>query len=79
MDYILDLDVETFNELVESCIRIEYMEKQEAAWTAMIAAQGRDKDMKKWTRQWDKIIYGANTKPKDVGDLNAFIREVGSF
>ena len=39
MDYILDLDVETFNELVESCIRIEYMEKQEAAKHGCVGLQ----------------------------------------
>lgn len=45
----------------------------------MIAAQGREKDMKRWIRQWNDIIYGSDSKSKDVGDLDAFIREVGSF
>ena len=58
LDTVLDFDVETFNELLESVLRNQYHEKIESAWTAMVAAQGDHKGMKKWVDQWAKVLRG---------------------
>lgn len=80
LDDILDFDLETFNELLESVLRNEYHQKTEAAWTAMIAAQSTSKEMKKWVGQWSKILRGgseASAQDKQVGDLDEFLKLFG--
>lgn len=74
MEYILDFDIETFNELLESVLRNEYSQKTEAAWTAMVAAQGSHKAMKSWVGQWKKIMHRevAETDPQD-NNLREFL------
>lgn len=80
LDAVLDLDVDTFNDMVEASLRVEYMDKIEHAWTLMVAAQGKDSDMKKWTKRWKDVIYGKDGAASDptVGNLNDFIKAFGS-
>ncbi len=75
MDYILDFDLETFNELLESVLRTEYHEKTEAAWTMMAAAQGTHKAMKSWVGQWAKILRGGASQKEEAqsGNLDDFL------
>jgi hypothetical protein len=78
LDAVCDLDIETFNELFGAVIRIEYIEKTEAAWTTMVAAQGDHKSMKKWTGQWTGLIQDEDPqKAQGAGDLNAFLDRFG--
>lgn len=67
-----DLDLLTFNALLTSVIRVTYIQRTEAAWTAMIAAQGQQKVMEKWVKQWAKQA-GQETKSSGLADfLKAF-------
>ncbi len=77
---VLDFDIETFNELLESVLRNEYHEKIERAWTGMVAAQGAHKDMKNWVSQWTKILRhsDADEKEKQSGNLDDFLKLFGS-
>lgn len=72
LEGVLDLDVVTFNALVVGVVRVEYRDKAESAWTAMIAAQGKEKDMRKWLRQWEEA---AGTKKS--GTASDFLRDFG--
>ena len=78
MDYILDFDIETFNELLQSVLRVDYHEKTENAWTMMIAAQADSKAMKKWVGQWSKILRGGGAEQeKQKGNLDDFLNLFG--
>lgn len=75
---MLDLDIDTFNDMVEASLRVEYMDKIEDAWTRMIASQGKDSDMKKWTKRWKDIVYGKDQQADpSVGNLDDFIKAFG--
>lgn len=82
LDDILDFDIETFNELLESVLRNEYHQKTEKAWTDMIAAQSSTKTMSKWVGQWAKALRGGQeSSDKDqqaAGNLDDFLKLVGS-
>lgn len=79
LETILDFDIETFNELLESVLRNEYHQKTEAAWTMMVAAQGSQKSMKQWVGQWSKILRGgASQKDQQAGNLDDFLKLFGS-
>lgn len=71
---VLDLDVLTFNALVETLLRMEYHEKIEMAWTLMVASQGREKDMRKWVARWEDIAG-----LKRAGTARDFLKDFGSF
>lgn len=82
MEYILDLDLETFNELLESMLRTEYHQKTEQAWTMMVAAQGDHKAMTNWVGQWAPILRGgiSSTKQESAsnGNLSEFMDMMGT-
>lgn len=82
LDDVLDFDIETFNELLESVLRNEYHQKTESAWTAMVAAQGDHKGMKKWVSQWGKILRGgvgsSDQDKQEDNNLGAFLDLMGS-
>ena len=67
-----DLDILTFNALLTSVLRVTYSQRTEAAWTAMIAAQGTQKSMKDWVKPWSKV-GGKEQK----GNLAGFLALVG--
>ncbi len=73
LDYVLDLDLLSFDSLVSSLDRAICFEKNEAAWTSLLAAQGGSKDMKKWAKRWD-------VQPRDPAsqnDLGRFLTKFG--
>jgi len=79
LDHVLDFDIETFNELLESVLRNEYHEKTERAWTALVAANGDSKKMKEWVGQWAKILRGkASDQEQQAGNLDEFLQLFGS-
>lgn len=82
LDDVLDFDIETFNELLESVLRNEYHQKTESAWTAMVAAQGNQEGMKKWVAQWGKILRGGQESTEQgqqtENNLDAFLDLMGS-
>ncbi len=81
MDDILDYDIETFDELLKSVLRINYHEKTEHAWTLMVASQADQKTMKKWVGQWAKILRGGEDsvgQEKQQGNLDEFLTLMGS-
>jgi len=68
-----DLDLLTFNALLTSVIRVTYTHRTEAAWTALIAAQGTKESMEKWVGGWERAITGEKPKKKGMMDfLKAF-------
>jgi len=80
LEAILDFDIETFNEMLESVLRVEYHEKIERAWTMMVAAQGDQKSMQKWVGQWSKITRGGAqgvAQDKQSNNLDAFLSAFG--
>lgn len=70
-----ELDILTFNALLSSVIRVTYNQRTEAAWTAMIAAQGTQKSMKDWVKGWARLMGKGDDKKN--GDLGAFLKQVG--
>lgn len=74
LEAIGDLDILTFNALLSSVIRTTYNQRTEAAWTAMIAAQGTQRSMQKWVKAWEKAVTGGG---ETKGDLGAFLKQVG--
>lgn len=80
LEAILDFDIETFNEILESVLRVEYHEKIERAWTMMVAAQGDHKSMKQWVGQWSKITRGGESgveQDNQANNLDAFLKAFG--
>ena len=73
LEEIGDLDLLTFNALLTSVIRVTYIQRTEAAWTAMIAAQGQQKDMDKWVKQWRE----ASGEKKKSGGMSDFLKAFG--
>ena len=55
---VLHLDLLSFQSVHDSLCRLEAAEKNEQAWTSMIAAQGQSKAMKDWTKPWVKRSQG---------------------
>jgi len=77
LDAVLDLDHETFDELFESILRLEYLDKTERAWTMMIAAQGRHDNMKKWVAGWNGLTKSGVEDVGEANQLNDFIKLFG--
>lgn len=73
---VLDLTTLEFNRLLESTMRLVYSERIEAAWTAMIAAQGKDKEaMEQWVEPWNQIV---NPEHTPANDMEKFISDFGA-
>jgi len=73
-----DLDLLTFNALLQSVMRVNNTLRTERAWTAMIAAQGTQKGMNSWLRGFDKAaekVGAIKTKKSGLLDL---VRDFGS-
>lgn len=77
LDSILDLDHETFDEMFNSVLRIEYLEKTEHAWTMMIAAQGRHDSMKKWVGGWSTLTEADTSTKQPQNQLDEFLKLFG--
>jgi len=71
LGFVLDLDMARFNAAVESVLRLKYRDKTEDAWTAMIAAQGEQKTMKKLVKAWTPVTG------EHVDDQAEFLKRVG--
>jgi hypothetical protein len=71
---IADLDLLTFNALLLSAMRVSSNLKTEAAWTAMIAAQGTEEVMTNWVKGWQKK---ANPDQVAKNDISRLIKDVG--
>jgi len=78
LDAVLDLDHETFDELFNSVLRIEYLEKTERAWTMMIAAQGGHDNMKKWVGGWATLTEADASTKQAPNQLDDFLKLFGS-
>lgn len=68
------LDLLTFNALLTSAMRVTYNQRTEAAWTAMIAAQGTQKSMAKWVKGWQKAT--GQDRQRKAG-ITEFLRDFG--
>lgn len=79
MEQILDLDYEMFDQCIQSMLRIQYHDKTEAAWTAMIAAQGKHDSMKDWVAGWEAALSGKDATQEGVRrDQARFFELMGS-
>jgi hypothetical protein len=74
LDYVMDLDLPSFDSLVQSMNRLTASDKTEQAWTSMIAAQASGKEMKKWAKRWEAA---ASSTAQPDNDAAALRRRVG--
>lgn len=74
---IADMDLLSFDAACGSMVRVLSSERTEQAWTGMIAAQGAQVDMKRWTRdRWVKPATGQTDDSQQfIADLAAAHRE----
>jgi hypothetical protein len=71
IEQVADMDALSFVALSEVVARVSNRRRYEAAWTAMLAAQGTKEGMDNLTKPW---------KPEtDAKDGNDLMRDVGSF
>lgn len=77
LEAVLDLDHETFDELFESVLRLEYLDKTERAWTMMVAAQGRHENMKQWVAGWTGLTKPGTKGAGKENQLNDFLKLFG--
>lgn len=78
---LLDLDLVSFDALAESVLKITYREKFEAAWTAMVSAQGDKKAMEEWVKPW-KLLAGITqrkVKPVQKADTSKLVDDQAIF
>ncbi len=69
LGFVLNLDLKSLNDCYASVVDSEDDEHEEAAITAMIAAQGEWKSMKSWIKKrWRKKEDRKGTRPKRDGD-----------
>ncbi len=73
---LLDYDFLSFESLHTSVIRLRAQHARESAWTAMMAAQGTHKGMKKMEQQWIKLA-DLNLVPEGVADAARIISKFG--
>ena len=59
--------------------RLQAANKNEEAWTRMLAAQGSAKDMKKWAERWDKAAGGSSRKKSGKGLSDLISKFGGGF
>ena len=76
LSVILDLDFLSFESLHTSVVRLRAQRTREAAWTAMMAAQGSVKGMKKMEKGWIKLSE-LKLMPEGVADAARFISKFG--
>ena len=75
LEQVLDLDLRTFNRLLNNVLKLSYRERIEDAWTRMLAAQGKEDAMKRWLQPWQDVVNG----PQEQGtDIDSFISDFGS-
>lgn len=72
---LLDMDMYSVNSLTESVYRIKYTDKNEDAWTAMVAAQGSHENMTKWTKRWKPAL--GRTFQRATDGVKQFITNFG--
>lgn len=74
---IADMDLLSFDAACGSMVRVLAAERAEFAWTVMIAAQGRQVDMTRWSRdRWIKPALGQKDDSQQfIADLAAAHRE----
>jgi hypothetical protein len=79
LDFLLDIDLLSFDAIVASYTRTTVSNKVESAWTSMLAAQGTSKDMKKWTKHWEGLVPGRpeTRSAKSGDDFGKFIGKFG--
>jgi hypothetical protein len=56
MQTVLHMDVLEFNAVHGILFRLTYKEKEENAWVSMVAAQGRQGDMRGIVREWRSAV-----------------------
>lgn len=81
LDYVRQLDVLTFNALMDRITKVTYRERTEAAWVSVATANagmsGKTNQVKKITDSWavgigDQVALEAGRAGKDA---NAFLRD----
>jgi hypothetical protein len=55
-EWVMALDLLSFDSLVRSCQRIDAIEREESAWIGMIAAQGKSETMKEVLDSGKKLL-----------------------
>lgn len=58
---VADMDTLSFNAAVESMVRIQHRKSYELAWMTHVAAQGSTKNVKEFTKHFEKE-FGAPKK-----------------
>lgn len=73
---LLDYDFLSFESLHTSIIRLRAQRTREAAWVAMMAAQGTHKGMKRMEKGWIKLSE-LHLVPEGVADAARLISKFG--
>lgn len=78
LDYLLDIDLISFDCIVSSYTRISASDKIESAWTGMLSAQGGHKEMKAWIKPWEASARGpSGYNGQSSDDMDKIRKELG--
>jgi hypothetical protein len=75
--FIVDLDIYSFNSLVEAHLRLQARERIEQAQTAQLSAQGTSKALTKWLKKRWFPLLGGRSRQKAGGDAKDFLKKFG--
>lgn len=70
VEWVLDLSIPQLNALVLTIVRLKYRDKEEDAWTNLVASQmwkDPKKAMEKHTKPWRRLLRRSGTKQKGPG------------
>ena len=78
IEWVLDLDILSFDSLIGSIHRIQSQEKVEGTWLQRYAMQAEHKDFKKAMQPYEKAMTAGTEKPKPAAKgAKDFIRKHG--
>lgn len=79
IDWLLELDLASFDALTSTVLRMVYAERMEESWSRMIAAQATSKKMKGFLEPYREFVKRHNfrNRPKDGKALSALLKRLG--
>jgi hypothetical protein len=76
--FVVDLDIYSFNSVIEAHFRKHAKDRMEYAQTTQIATQGTGKDLTKWIKKRFMPLLGTKSKVKEArNDQASFLKDFG--
>lgn len=78
IDYLtVHLDIVSFYALLDSVVRVQAVDRLEAAWTARAAQHAKDEDWKAWVAPWKRMVDAGRKVAKKVATAADVKRIIG--